>query len=211
MIDLNSIVVILMAEALAALFLIILVFFLLSRKKSSGEQVAAHQLIDKLEGTKNFKTKKLGKMISDHCAIEQDELKELLREISHSERILYQNIIQVFLNKDTSLLKKIDQQIDGLSEPYCKILTRYSGNTAGVEKREVVENKISEQTQENMRLSEQLSAAMSTMDEISSEYTRVFSGTQTELELENSSKKMFTIFHEAEQRIRDSYKDTEAP
>jgi len=56
-------------------------------------------------------------------------------------------------------------------------------------------------TEDNNRLAEQLTVAMSTMDEISDEYTRVFSGTQTELELENSSKKMFSIFQKAGQKI----------
>nr|WP_305909126.1 hypothetical protein [Methylomarinum sp. Ch1-1]MDP4522014.1 hypothetical protein [Methylomarinum sp. Ch1-1] len=50
---------------------------------------------------------------------------------------------------------------------------------------------------------------MKTMDEISAEYTRVFSGKQSELELENSSKKMLRIFQEAENTIRSSVKEIE--
>lgn len=210
MIELNSITVILMAEALAALCLIILIFFFLSKKKSSGEQVAAHKLIDKLEDTENFKSKKLGEMISEHCEISQDELKELMKEISQSERVLYQKIIKIFLNKDTSLLKGIDKQIDKLSEPYCKLLTDFSGGTANTEKIQKVDDKVSLHINENQRLNEQLATAMNTMDEITKEYTKVFAGTQTELELENSSKKMFAVFRDAEQRIKHFVNEIEA-
>ncbi len=209
MIELNSIVVILMAEALGALFLIVLIFFLLSKKKSSTEQVAAHELIDKLEDTGNFKSKKLGEMLSEECKIDSSEINEFLKDIGHSERVLYQKIIQIFLNKDANLLKGIDKQIDDLSEPYCKLLTNYSGDAKGSEKLEEMQNNVAQHTLENQRLSDQLTTAMNTMDEISREYTKVFSGTQTELELENSSKKMFAVFREAEQRIRNSSKEVE--
>lgn len=209
MIELNSIVVILMAEALAAVLLIMMFFFFRSKKNVSGEQLAAHELIDKLEDTESFKSKKLAKLISEHCAIEQGDLKNILKDINQNERILYQKIIQVFLNNDTGLLKGIDKQVDKLAEPYCKLLVNNSSNNVGDEKLNDAEKMLSLHSKENERLSEQLKIAMQTMDEISQEYTKVFAGNQTQLELENSSKKMFAVFRDAEQRIRESNKTME--
>jgi hypothetical protein len=210
MIELNSVFVVLMTEALAGLVLLVLGFLFITRKKSSGEQIAASKLIDKLEDTENIKAKQLQDMITESCNIAPDEVKELLNEISSSERVLYQQIIQMFLSRDIEMLNDMDQYIDGISEPYCKIIRYSSGNTEESNALEVAEDKIESLMQQTERLGEQLTVSMKTMDEISAEYTRVFSGTQTELELENSSKKMFSIFQDAEQRIKDSFKDKQA-
>jgi hypothetical protein len=117
---------------------------------------------------------------------------------------LYQQIIRIFLNRDATVLGDIDQQIDKISEPYCKMLSYSSGSKDDTDKVKQQEQENDQLTRENERLGEQLTIAMNTMDEISAEYTRVFSGTQTELELENSSKKMFSIFQQASQKIKAS-------
>ena len=210
MIELDSILVVLMAEALAALLLLVLVFFLFSRRKSAGEQVAVNELITKFEDTETIKVKKLSQLISENCNVESDVLDALLKEMGDNERVLYQKIVQIFLNRDVELLKEIDENIDNLSEPYCKLLVHSSSSPLEAEKLDAVENKMNRLSKENEKLSEQLSVAMNTMDEVSAEYTRVYSGNQTELELENSSKKMFKTFSDTEQKIKQLYKDAVA-
>ena len=207
MIELNSVFVVLMTEAFAGLILLAVGFFLFSRKKDLGEQTAAHKLIDKLEDTEKIKTKQLEDMIAENCNIEPDVVKGLLNEISSSERVLYQQMIKMFLNRDVTLLNEMDQYIDNISEPYCKIIRHSSRYAEASDGQEVVEDKVEKLNQEVARLGKQLTISLNTMDDISAEYTRVFSGTQTELELENSSKKMISIFHDAEQQIKDSFKD----
>ncbi len=210
MIELNSIFVVLLVEALGGLTLLVFGFLLFSKKKSAGGVAAADELITKLEDTENSKVKKLGELITENCSIGQDEMEAVLGEITQSERELYKKIIQMFLNRDTEILQGIDQYIDKLSDPYCKLLSYSTADTADNEKLKVAENKIHRLVEESKRVAEQLSLAMNTMDEISAEYTRVFSGTQTELELENSRKTMFKIFHNAGRKIKDTFKDQEA-
>jgi len=210
MIELNSVFVVLMAEALAGLIFLLLGFFLFSKKQTLGEQTAANTLIDKLEDTEKVKTKQLEDMITENCNIEPDVVKGLLNEISSSERVLYQQMIKMFLNRDVELLNEMDQYIENISEPYCKIIRHSSSNVAESAALEVTEDKIEKLMQEIARLGKQLTISLNTMDDISAEYTRVFSGTQTELELGNSSKKMIAIFRDAEQQIKDSFKDKEA-
>lgn len=202
MIELNSIMVVFMAEAVLALFLLIFALLLFSRKKAMGAQEASGKVIDKLQDTESIKAEKLRTLISAHCNIDANLLNELLAEVKTSERHLYQQIIRMFLNRDSKVLEEIDQQIDKISESYCKILTHSSGGVADADEANRQELKNDQLVSENERLGEQLTIAMNTMDEISAEYTRVFSGTQTELELENSSKKMFAIFQQAGQKIK---------
>jgi plasmid stabilization system protein ParE len=206
MIELDSIVVMLLIEALGGLLLLAVSFYIFFRNKNAGEAVAANELIDKLEDTEKIKVKKLGAMISDSCDIGEEELKMVLTEILQGERVLYQNIIQMFLNKDITLLREIDQYIDNLSEPYCKILRQSASvvNTVeDAERLEAAESRTKQLMQENKKLAEQLTMSMSTMDEISGEYTRVFSGTQTELELENSRQTMMKIFRNTHKKVKN--------
>ena len=210
MIELNSVFVVLMAEALAGLIFLLLGFLLFTRKNNLVEQTAANKLIDKLENTEDIKTKQIEDMITENCNIEPVVVKKLLNEISSSERVLYQQMIKMFLNRDVELLNEMDQYIDNISEPYCKIIRHSSSNGAESGALEASEDKIERLNQEIARLGKQLTISLDTMDDISAEYTRVFSGTQTELELENSSKKMIGIFRDAEQQVKDSFKDKEA-
>lgn len=203
MVELNSIVFVIMVEALLALFLVIFIWLLLSKKKAARDQKVSHDLIDKIQDNEKNKEKELTEIFVTHFNLEKTLEKELLTEMISSERHLYQQIIQLFLKKDVDVLNSIHQQVDNVSKPYHKLLG-YSSEKEVVDTGPLEEQKkINQQlTQENELLGEQLVIAIKTMDEISDEYTRVFSGTQTELELENSSKKMFAIFQQAEQEIK---------
>lgn len=203
MVELNSIVVVILVEALLALFLLIFIWLLLSKKKVARDQQASHDFIDKLQNNEKNKEKKLIEIFSTHIHLEEMLEKELLAEMMSSERHLYQQIIQLFLKKDIDVLIAIGQYVDDFSQPYHKLLAYSSEkglvNTAPLEEQKQINQHL---IQENERLGEQLVIAIKALDEISDEYTRVFSGTQTELELENSSKKMFTIFQQAEQKTK---------
>ena len=211
MIELNSVWGILVIECFIGLLLLVIISSLLSKKKKSGEHAAIYNLIDKLEDSEKIKSKKLGKIISQYCAVEPDVLKELLGEVNQSEQQLYKQILHVFLNRDTSLLDDLDQHIEHFSAVYLKMLAYSSANNASAvpeekEKPKEDEGEVKLLTIANERLGEQLTEAMATMDEISAEYTRVFSGTQTALELEDSKKNMFKIFRSAEQRVKSTLK-----
>jgi len=198
-----------MAEALLAFFLLILVWFFISKKKTTGDELASEKVIEKLQDTENIKAKQLSILISTHCDLEPAKVNEVLADIRSNERQLYKQIIQVYLNRDVEALETIDQHIDQLSEPYCKLLARSSESAVDTDKIKKEQQEAKKLINENERLREQLTVAMNTMDEISAEYTRVFSGTQTELELDNSSKKMFMIFRQAEQQIKETSIDVD--
>ena len=78
MIELNSVWGILVIECFIGLVLLVIIYSLLSKKKKTGEHAAIYNLIDKLEDSEKIKSKKLGKIISQYCAVEPDVLKEFL-------------------------------------------------------------------------------------------------------------------------------------
>ncbi len=208
MIELDSVFIVILIEVLAVLILMVVVFFVLSGKRRSEEHMAANKLIDKLEDSESERTKKLAAAITETCQIDPVRLKEILKEINELEQRLYHRVLQIFLKRDINQLKKLDQNVNDLSMPYCKILSASESFPDNHPEPDVTQ--IDQLKKENEKLSEQLQMAMHTMDEISAEYTRVFSGTQSELELENSSKKMMRIFADAEKAIRASCKEAES-
>jgi hypothetical protein len=97
-----------------------------------------------------------------------------------------------------ALLNQIDKRISNLSLPYCDLLTNLHTSTTLPQ---VSSNPKQGLERINQQLVQQLDTAMQTIDEITAEYTRVFSGNQTALELENSRKKMLQIFQDTEYNI----------
>ncbi|MCF6204706.1 MAG: hypothetical protein L3J59_13725 [Methylococcaceae bacterium] len=202
MIELNSITVVLLVEALIVLLLLILIFLMVYRSRSSANHTAVHKLINKLEKDDNYKTKDLEKVFTESCGLNPGLSEEIINEISIKERKLYKQIVKIFFNRDIKLLAKVDQYINSLSEPYVSLI-RHSevNNQAETKEIEFTKSKINSLEQENDFLREKVAAATDTMKEISDEYMRVFRGTQTELELRKSSIKMFQIFRETKKRI----------
>jgi septal ring factor EnvC (AmiA/AmiB activator) len=91
--------------------------------------------------------------------------------------------------------------VQNISEPYCKLL----GNIAPAVDDDALkkaQQEISHLKKQLQKQSQQMETAMRTMNELSVEYTQIFAGRRTELELQNSSKKMLALFHESLQQVK---------
>ncbi|OQW75173.1 MAG: hypothetical protein BVN35_08695 [Proteobacteria bacterium ST_bin11] len=201
----DSVVVIFAAEALAFLTLLVIALFFISRNKRGKEMADIDHFITELEEQSVVKNRWLEQFLGESCGMLPAEIEPLLQQVNASERALFESVVRLFLKRELVLLNEIEQRIGELSEPYQNLLAT-RGGTAPVERLNE-----SGQTSQlvgleriNQQLVRQLDNAMKTIDEMSAEYTRVFSGNQTALELENSSKKMLQIFHDAERGVRES-------
>lgn len=201
MMSLDSALFIMMVEVSIVLIVLALVLFFLAKNKRNKEINAIHGFIDQLENQSMLQNRSMDQLLSDICGLDRATVDATLKSINDSERALLQTVIQLFLRRETSLLEQINQNMERLAEPYCMLL----GN-------QITHQSVSSNTDNqnqgleriNQQLVRQLDTAMQTIDEITAEYTRVFSGNQTALELENSSKKMLKIFQEAEQKIKQN-------
>lgn len=197
MMTLDTALVIIMAEALAVLILLLAGQIFMSRQKRKKEMQAIDSFIDKFNDQASFKNQPLHQLLSETCGLNDDTVEQTLKDVSESERALMQLVIKLFLQREMSLLHQIEKRIDNLSLPYFDLLTNLHSVTASqpaVDPKQGLERI-------NQQLVQQLDTAMQTIDEITAEYTRVFSGNQTALELENSRKKMLKIFQDTEHSI----------
>jgi len=206
MIEFNPILIIIFFETIFILALLVLVVPFLRHKKNTVTQSAALTLIKKLEKNKGDRADKLEQLTNDLADIEPGQLSEFLEEIKASEKNFYQHLLRMFFSRDPELLKKIDKKVQGLSEPYhqllCHSASAASNSEVLNEELQLALQEISRLKNENQDFSKQLEIATNTMDEITAEYTQIFSGKRTELELTNSSKKMLELFRASGQRIK---------
>lgn len=199
MMALDSALVILMAEALATIVLLVGVMLFILRKKRNKEINAINSFINQMDEQSELKNQPLDHLLSKTCGLSGKQVQETLEHVSNCERAVMQKVIELFLKRDMVLLNEIDRAIGDLSEPYCHLLTKMAATDQG-------SLPVNTQSLEriNQQLVRQLDTAMQTIDEITAEYTRVFSGNQTELELENSSKKMLQIFQDSIRTIKQN-------
>ncbi len=201
MIELSPVAVIILLESLLILILLALIMAVLSHRNKTATQNAAQTLVKKLRKTKDSRSDQLNKILTDATQIQEHQRNDFLDEVSEHEKIFYQYILRMFFNRDTELLKKIDKQVQNISEPYHKLIS----NIAPVIDNDALkkaQQEINRLKTELERQSQQMETAMRTMNELSVEYTQIFSGKRTELELQNSSKKMLALFHESMQQIK---------
>jgi hypothetical protein len=201
MIELNATLAVLMVEALICLVVLAVGYFFVKGNKKNKELTAADKMIKTIKKSTQGRTESLAGLVDEYCSIEPELQQQLLEEINRQERTLYQQIIRLFLDKDAAVLNKIESCIRGLSEPYCKMLEFGTGSATETSN---AQQEIKQLHQNNKRLSEQLHNSLKAMDEISSEYTRMFKGTKNEIELQTSFKKMLQTCHDAELRVKAS-------
>ena len=173
--NIDSTLVIMLAEALGAVLVIAVVTLWLFRSKVAKERAAVDDFITHLKESESDRDKELAKFINRDGEVESTELNKLLKEINEQERSLYQKIIQIFLNRDCELLKGVDQYVKGVSQVYGKMAI-HTTNTSdeevgddGGEGLKAAQDKITQFKNQSDRLSDQLGVAMSSMDEISAE------------------------------------------
>ena len=201
----TSAIGIILVEALVCLVILILSYFLFNRNKKKKEHHAADEFINKITDGSALRGEELGQFFNDNCEMEPKAVNDLIEEIASREKSIYQKVISMFLNRDSGELKTLNESVQGLSEPYCQVIANNSAEKnekLDADQQSQFSDQIMQLKEENSRLAKQLQTAMQTMDEISSEYTRIFNGTKSELELQNSCKKMLQTFQDTELQIR---------
>ena len=197
---------ILLEEAFGLGLLVLVIFLVRSRSKHEQEIATIESFIGQFEKNESIKSGLLETILLEKCDLKPELTADILQKVSESERALLQRIVQMLLLRDPKCLAEIEQLIVKLSEPYCTVLAGTELGFAEIDDGRK-NSKVVGLEKVNKQLVRQLETAMQTIDEISSEYTRVFSGHQTLLELDNSSKKMQQIFKDIEQRIKQNIAD----
>ncbi len=208
MIEINEVFAVFVGEALIALLLVFVIMLLISMKRRKRDRMAASGLIKKVSKGSELREKEMLDLLGEDSGVDEESLKEIINEMRVQERGLYQHVIQLYLKRDARMLSKIDSQVQALAEPYKRLLSEKSGggkvDPTLLEEMEKIKLEQELLRNDNERLATQLGVAMETMDEVSTEYSMMFSGSKAVDELSASKERMFKIFQKGGEKFEET-------
>jgi hypothetical protein len=194
---------VLLAEVLFAVFGILGLVFFISKGKKKTTDKAIQVLVKRIKT--NAVTRK-EKVNEDEIFSSFDSklIDELFDEVREKESKMYQHIVKIFLKKEPDDIKTLDVHMDEISAPYWKalkeVVERSQLKAEDGADLTAIRAELELSLNEKDRLSEQLSTALKTLDEVSNEYVNMFEGKKEREELNKSKSRVMDCFHQALQK-----------
>ena len=139
--------------------------------------------------------------------MDEEQKNELLVEIQQTESKLYQHVAKLFLQKDVSDLALLDAHVNEISVPYLKAIKSASGHSEAQNNNSLEVSELNSQLStvigEKERLSQQLGAALKTLEEVSNEYANMFDGSKEKEELIKSKARMLAYYQRGVMEDKD--------
>lgn len=176
-------IVIVLAELGVVLFIalvIAIIFYILGSKK---EGKTTRELIKHVKAIIPKHREKFTIHFKENALLEDNEVETKVEALINNEKKLYEHLINVSVNKDTSLLKLTINDINTLVNDYVRMLT-LKGNVVandGKESRELQLRKESDALRiENISLKKRLDAETATIETMMGELSAMYEGGKKE-------------------------------
>lgn len=194
MTQINSMLLLILGELLlvTAVVSVVMVVVLLLRKRR--DRSAALALVGIIKEDEKRRLDETNKIMVHHFGLEGEELETIVKKIAREEKLFYQTLINLYLKRDSGVLKNLNIQFEGAVEPYrsLKVLkTETADATSEMDTESAAE--IERLKTENERLSDELRITMDTMGRMLTEYSSMFAGGSSE---ELDKEKMTEMFKE---------------
>jgi hypothetical protein len=222
MIDLSSLTVMLLSQLFIAFLLLVVVYLVWTLRCRGQEQADLRRFILRFKKGESRNQLRIGERLRLVPALDESQLLPVLDEYGMQEKRLYRQVFDLILRRNLKELNALDQRLGALIAPLLELLASQPGNgqarTGDAPLLESLQAElenarrvIGEQTahiqqikEETTRLSEQLSTALETLEEVSGEYSKMFGSSQNSEELAFSLQRMRNLFHETESRLRQA-------
>ncbi|MDX2427044.1 MAG: hypothetical protein QNK15_12410 [Cycloclasticus sp.] len=194
---------VLLAEVLlVAVGILCLLIFVASRQKKTTHK-AIQTLTKKIKKNISARKEKVDEDGS-FSSFNDKLIDELFDEVQQKESKMYQHIARIFLKKEADDLKSLDVYMNEISEPYLKalkeVIDQSQIKTQGGTDLSMLNSELALVVNENERLSEQLTLALKTLDEVSNEYANMFDGKKEREELNSSRARVLDHFYQVLQK-----------
>ncbi len=220
MITISSLWFWILIEALAATTLIALVLVVLMFIGKSRDRKAAATIIQKIKEDEARRTAETKKILLHKFGFEDGDAEKHAVRTDRAERVLYQSIINMYLQRDANALEGLNITFETAVEPYRTLTPPGGGGASGGSTDESKELK--KLKEENKRLSEEIGVTMQTMGRMLSEYSTMFAekAEQQESELqqqeqasepEETHEELVTEESEAAETVAAEVVDSEEP
>jgi hypothetical protein len=159
-------------ELLVATTVISLVLIGLGVMRKMRDRKAATQIIQEIKEDEARRTAETKKILLYKFGFEDGEAEKLAVRTDRAERIFYQSIINMYLQRNASELESLNITFETSVEPYRKLEPPGCGSSADKPINESKE--IQHLKEENKRLSDEIAVTMQTMGRMLSEYSDMF-------------------------------------
>lgn len=206
----DSLTFILISELSVGLLVAIVIVLVWTLRRKNREQAAVQNFIERLKETEDERIDALKQRLKASTRASEEQLAYALEEFSLQEKTLYKQVIEVFLHRNLDSVFSIDTRVKAITEPFCKLLSDSKGVDESVlqdlrKARQLLEEQTNRTKQlrfEANQLAEQLNSALETLDEVSSEYSKMFGESKSAEELELSQKRILNVFRQAEMKVK---------
>lgn len=211
----GSLTFILLLELTGGLLFGIVLYLAWVIRRKNHDQAAVRNFIERLKETESQRIEELKQRLQGLTNVSDEQLSQVLEEFSLQEKTLYKQVIEVFLHRSMDSVMAISSRVKAITEPFCKLLTDAKGVDESVlrdmkKARKLIEEQTARMKQlrfESSQLGEQLSTALETLDEVSSEYAKMFGASKSAEELDASQKKMLNTFRQADLQFKQTGRD----
>jgi len=222
MIELHSLTVMLVSQLFIALLLLVVMFLVWMLRRRTQEQADLRRFILRMKKGESQNQLRLGERLRLVPAFDEAKLLPVLNEYGVQERRLYRQIFDLILRRNLKELNALDQRLGALVAPLLELLATLPDhppapdvNNSLMERLQAelaqAHAMIEEQTarirllrEESSRLTGQLGTALETLEEVSSEYSKMFGSNPNADELAHSLQKMRNVFHDGEGKLREA-------
>jgi cell division protein FtsL len=187
MIEVDLLIVLIVAE-LFLIFLVVAVGMVVSAFiKKQKDRKAVQGLIARVSEDEKRRKQETRELLQERFQLTGETLEEAVVRINHGEKVLYQQFINIYLNRDTVVFPSLNVEFEAAVEPYRSLEIQFPEIEAlPVSDAEASqgdgmpvadeEGELYVLRKENARLSEELRVTMDTMSRMLNEYASMFSG-----------------------------------
>ena len=173
------------------------------KKKKTKSNKLAKGLVDKLKSEESEKREKIRAMLQQCPDVDEANIENVVESLINCEKLLYTNLISIFLGKEMEKLSTFDQDINMMLNKYLEV-TRVEVSGEGAEKESdgVKLREENKQLRENLvQTKADLDAAMNTMESMMSEYASMYEGGKKEGE-QKMKNEMFKLKQTLEKKAK---------
>ena len=166
------------AESGAVILLIfIIVIFMLFRRRRA-DKAYVRDIIQDYKESKPKNDIDIKSRLEEGCYIAGEDADKVMTMITASEKTLLKRLLNLYLGNERHCLSDIQKDVEDLGNSWISVARESAANAmttvSNDEAMNVLEGRISEMESENRKMSERLTEAMQTMEEIMVEYGRLY-------------------------------------
>ena len=188
-----------------ALFLIVVlsaIAYAFKKKKTKAKNLAV-KLVEKLKSEEADKRTKIRTMLEGCPDVDESKMENVVESLINCEKLLYTNLISIFLGKEVDKLSSFDKDVNRMLEKYLEVSRVEVAGEGGEKESDGVKLR-----EENKKLRESyvqtkadLDAAMNTMESMMSEYASMYEGGKKEGE-QKMKNEMFKLKQTLEKKVK---------